>query len=115
MADHLANVVSVRGPPNFFPYLLGKFLFSFSGTSTEIFIKISDDRFLVISPPSRNFKFSQIPCIFQGQAHKFPFAVCLVTHIKKIINSQPWSRPTSQMSASHQWAAAHRLRTAALL
>ena len=33
---------------------------------------------------------------------------------KKILNSQPWSRPTRQRSAAHQWAAAHRLRTAAL-
>jgi len=45
VADHWANVVSVRGPPNFFPYFLGNFLFHFSGTSTEIFIKFSADRF----------------------------------------------------------------------
>src|SRR6218665_1400132 len=31
---------------------------------------------------------------------------------KKILNSQPWSRPTRQRSAAHQLAAAHRLRTA---
>src|SRR6218665_3753726 len=31
---------------------------------------------------------------------------------KKILNSQPWSRPPRQRSAAHQWAAAHRLRTA---
>src|SRR6218665_1927757 len=31
--------------------------------------------------------------------------------MKKIPNSQPWSRPTRQRSAAHQWAAAHRLRT----
>src|SRR6218665_354691 len=37
-----------------------------------------------------------------------------LTHIKKILNSQPRSRPTRQRSAAHQWAAAHRLRTAAL-
>src|SRR6218665_2958851 len=28
--------------------------------------------------------------------------------------SQPWSRPTRQRFAAHQWAAAHRLRTAVL-
>jgi len=32
----------------------------------------------------------------------------------KFLNSQPWSRPTGQRSAAHQWAAAHRLRTADL-
>src|SRR6218665_1230164 len=32
----------------------------------------------------------------------------------KFLNSQPWSRPTKQRSAAHQWAAAHRLRTAGL-
>src|SRR6218665_3285594 len=32
----------------------------------------------------------------------------------KILNSQPWSRPTRQRSAAHQWAAALRLRTAVL-
>src|SRR6218665_2194570 len=32
----------------------------------------------------------------------------------KFINSQPWSRPTGQRSMAHQWAAAHRLRTADL-
>src|SRR6218665_3318113 len=30
---------------------------------------------------------------------------------KIILNSQPWSRPTSHRLAAHQWAAAHRLRT----
>ena len=33
---------------------------------------------------------------------------------KKILDSQPWSRPTRQRSAANQWAAAHRLRTAGL-
>src|SRR6218665_3470489 len=33
---------------------------------------------------------------------------------KKILNSKPWSRPTKQGSATHQLAAAHRLKTAAL-
>src|SRR6218665_2968595 len=32
----------------------------------------------------------------------------------KFLNFQPWSRPTGQRSAAHQWAAAHRLRTAGL-
>src|SRR6218665_1460394 len=54
--------------------------------------------------------FTNLTNILQGQAQKktfqFPFAVQLVTHIQKFLNSQPWSRPTRQTSA------AHRLRTA---
>src|SRR6218665_1747080 len=50
---------------------------------------------------------------FSRAAWGTPVHLC-VTHIKKFLNSQPWSRPTRQRSAAHQWAAAHRLRTAVL-
>src|SRR6218665_673511 len=43
----------------------------------------------------------------------FSWIVTCDSH-KKILNSQPWSRPTRQRPAAHQWAAAHRLRTAAI-
>jgi len=33
---------------------------------------------------------------------------------QKILDSQPWSLPTRQISAAQWWAAAHRLRTAGL-
>src|SRR6218665_1921949 len=42
----------------------------------------------------------------------FSWIVTCDSH-QKILNSQPRSRPTRQRSAAHQWAAAHRLRTAA--
>ena len=42
------------------------------------------------------------------------YSLVIVTHIKTIMNSQPWSRPTRQLSADHQWAAAHRLSTSGL-
>src|SRR6218665_2709672 len=43
----------------------------------------------------------------------FSWIVTCDSH-QKILNTQPRSRPTRQRSAAHQWAAAHRLRTAGL-
>src|SRR6218665_52981 len=43
----------------------------------------------------------------------FSWIVARDSH-EKILNSQPCSRPTRQRSAAHQWAAAHRLRTAGI-
>src|SRR6218665_1797377 len=50
---------------------------------------------------------------FSRAAWGTPVHLC-VTHIKKFLNSQPGPRPPRQSSASPQWAAAHRLRTAVL-
>src|SRR6218665_1105308 len=44
----------------------------------------------------------------------FSWIVTCDSH-QKILNSEPRSRPTRQRSAAHQWAAAHRLRTAAIV
>src|SRR6218665_2059394 len=44
----------------------------------------------------------------------FSWIVTRDSHQNLFLNSQPWSRPTRQRSAAHQWAAAHRLRTAGL-
>src|SRR6218665_2518251 len=64
------------------------------------------------------FKYAQKSCTYVAEAltplprlGTFSWIVARDSH-QKILNSQPWSRPTRQRSAAHQWAAAHRLRTA---
>src|SRR6218665_13766 len=75
-ADHLTTFVSVCGPPNKFPHFLW-----------EISDDISSKNVVSVRAPHKKFNifpgkiltsFSQIPCIFQGQAQKklqIPFAV----------------------------------------
>src|SRR6218665_77670 len=122
LADHLTNFVSVRGPPKKFPHFPGKIsddpLLShfppkfFSVGAPHKFRhfpgKNSDYLFLVIFPNSLNFSGTS--------TKRITISICsLVSDSHQNISKFPILVAARQADAvAHQWAAAPRLRTAAL-